>query len=248
MSMTKGEAYLSFGGGVNSVALYILLEQRGADFEAVFADHRCDWPETYEYIDWMNDNGHPVTVVDSRRDGLSLYEYYWEKYLIPTRGLRFCTEHFKVRPLRAYMVRPRVEYLGFDAGEAHRAARLRENCKAPLIDWGIDRGGCLEVIADAKWPRPRQSGCFLCPFQRVGQWEELRAKHPGLLQKAIKLEQHCALRQEERGKEPFYLGDPYPVSIVSAGKFARRLWKKQNKGQTNLWGLADLDQCPYCMG
>ena len=40
-------SYLSYGGGVNSVALYIDLTLRGYDFEATFVDHGCDWPETY---------------------------------------------------------------------------------------------------------------------------------------------------------------------------------------------------------
>ncbi len=239
--------YLSFGGGVNSVALYILMREKGMEFEAVFADHRCDWPETYEYIDWMQENGHPVTVIPARREGLTLYEYYWDKWMIPARTMRHCTDHFKVRPLMAFMDSPRIEYLGFDAGEAHRAARLRENCEAPLVDWGIDRAGCLQVIKDASWPIPIKSGCFLCPFQRVGQWEALKIEHPDLYEKACALEVRCADRQRERERLPFYLGDPYPVSIVAAGKFARKVWMKQQKGQMNLWGMADLQQCPYCM-
>ena len=234
---------------MNSTALYILMEREREGVEAVFANHGCDWPETYEYIEWMNSNGHPVTVIESRRNDLPLYEYYWQHHMIPTRIMRHCTDHFKVRPLRAFMgAEPHYEMLGIDAGEAHRADRLqREGRTFPLVERGVNRQGCLDIIQDAGWPTPCKSGCFLCPFQRVGQWEELKTKHPGLLDKAVALEKRCCDWLKGQDRKPFYLADPYPVAIISSGKFARRLWKKQLKGQSNFWGMADLEQCPYCV-
>lgn len=240
--------YLSFGGGVNSIALYILLEREGVNFEAVFADHGADWPHTYEYVEWMQENGHPVTRLKARRDGLSLYDYYWEHKMIPMRMMRHCTDHFKIRPLLKSYDEPYIEYIGFDAGEAHRAERFRrkETVEFPLIDRGIDRDGCLEIIKDAGWGVPKKSGCFLCSYQSVGQWEALPRKYPELYQKAIALERRCCDRLAEQGRPPMYLAHPFPVEVMCAGRYARRLWRKQQKGQMNLWGLADLEQCPYC--
>ncbi|RLC23031.1 MAG: hypothetical protein DRH93_08360 [Deltaproteobacteria bacterium] len=58
--------YLSFGGGVNSVAMMLLLLDQKAEFEAIFVDHETDWPETYEYFDmfqkWLKDHGLPVPI------------------------------------------------------------------------------------------------------------------------------------------------------------------------------------------
>lgn len=34
--------YLSFGGGVNSTALYLLMQEMEIDFEAVYIDHGAD--------------------------------------------------------------------------------------------------------------------------------------------------------------------------------------------------------------
>lgn len=49
--------YLSFGGGVNSVAMYLIMLDDGMipgdstnGFEAVYVDHGGDWPETLEYV------------------------------------------------------------------------------------------------------------------------------------------------------------------------------------------------------
>lgn len=240
--------YLSFGGGVNSTALYILLEYEGVGFEAVFADHGAEWPETYEHIEWMQANGHPVTVLEARRNGQLLYDYYWQHSMIPVRMLRHCTEHFKVRVLHSYFEEPCEELLGFDAGEAHRADRMdRPNISFPLVERDIDRKGCVRIIQGAGWPVPRKSGCYFCPFQRVGQWEELSVKHPGLLDKAVALEQRCNEALETKERPPLYLGGhDLPASIIASGRFARRLWRKQQKGQTNFWGMADREQCPYC--
>jgi len=47
--MTSDRHYLSFGGGVNSVAmLLMLLDTKEYEFEAVFVDTGCEYPETYE--------------------------------------------------------------------------------------------------------------------------------------------------------------------------------------------------------
>lgn len=46
----KMKQYLSYGGGVNSTALLLHFIDHGVDFEAVFANHETDLPETYEYV------------------------------------------------------------------------------------------------------------------------------------------------------------------------------------------------------
>ncbi len=249
--------FLSFGAGVNSVALYILLRERGVDFEAVYADHGADWPETRQYVRWMIENGHPVTVLQTRREGLTLYDYYWKHKCIPLRVLRHCTEHFKVRPLRAYFLENSpddgcVVYLAIDAGEVHRARHVqvgKMRYEYPLVEWGIDREGCLEIIRRARWPLPRKSGCFICPFQSMEQWEELARLHPDLLEKAAALEERANQALAERGHPTgMYLGDPYPVKVAAAGAYARRLWRAKQRGQLNFWSQPEtVEQCPYCM-
>ena len=47
--------YLSFGGGVNSVAMMLLLLDQKQEFESIFVDHGTDWPETYEYFDMFQE-------------------------------------------------------------------------------------------------------------------------------------------------------------------------------------------------
>jgi 3'-phosphoadenosine 5'-phosphosulfate sulfotransferase (PAPS reductase)/FAD synthetase len=57
--------YLSFGGGVNSVALGLWLMDHGIEAERVYADHGADWPETREYVQHLKERGLPITILDT---------------------------------------------------------------------------------------------------------------------------------------------------------------------------------------
>ena len=217
--MTEGRRYLSFGGGVNSTALMLLLLDWGIEFEAVYADHGADWPETRDYVAMLKERGYPITVLETRRAGLPLYDYYLKYQLLPIRWMRHCTSAYKVKPLKAYFQKPCVTYLGIDAGEPHRGTPSRvedEEREYPLVDEGIDRKGCEDIIKGHGLPIPRKSGCFVCPFQRVGQWKELLTRHPDLYCKARALEEAANRRITAGGKPPIYLSNTgRPLSAVA---------------------------------
>lgn len=211
--------YLSYGGGVNSTALMLLLRDEGIDFEAVYADHGADWPETREYVDMLIRQGWPITVLQTRRDGLPLYDYYESYSMMPFRMMRHCTTHFKVLPLQAYIQPPCIQYIGYSADEAHRAQRFIEaegiETEFPLIERGIGRQGCKDLISTHGLPVPMKSGCFICPFQRPSQWRELQTKHPDLMCKARALEAKTNAKRAEKGKTMVYLSGDRPVDQVA---------------------------------
>ena len=197
--------YLSFGGGVNSVAMYLLLLEQGVDFEAVFVDHGTDWPETYEYID-MFKKMFQLTILRPK-DGI-LYDYCWEKRMVPGFMRRWCTDKFKIRPLLNYYKKPCFQMIGIDYGERNRAKISTQNNverRYPLIEADINRRGCIDIINRFGLPIPRKSGCFICPFQSVGNWSELRREHPDLFCKAEQLEQRNIEYLLSKGKKPWYL-------------------------------------------
>jgi hypothetical protein len=201
--------YLSMGFGVNSVALYLLMQDLGIEFEAIFINHGSDWPETYEYADYFIDSGRPVTVVIPEYMGAStLLEYCQKKRMTPNRMRRWCTDQFKVRPLLKHMQKPCFSHIGIDAGESHRA-KISSNSgieqRYLLIEHGIDRQGCVDLIKNHGLKIPMKSGCFFCPFQRIGQWRALRRKHPDLFCTAQSLEKNENEARAERGKNPHYV-------------------------------------------
>jgi 3'-phosphoadenosine 5'-phosphosulfate sulfotransferase (PAPS reductase)/FAD synthetase len=206
--------YLSFGGGVNSVAMYLYLADQGADFEAVFVDHGCDWPETYQYFAgfqwWLKANGYrPITILRPSVQGSSnLYDHCMKHKMVPSFMSRWCTDKFKVRVLQSYYKAPAWELIGIDAGESHRARiQVRKDIESryPLVEAGIDREDCKKIIRRHGLPVPIKSGCYICPFQRKSQWRELRTKHPCLFQRAVDLEERNIKYRIERGKPPLFL-------------------------------------------
>jgi len=233
--------YLSFGGGVNSVAMMLMLLDQKDDFEAIFVDHGTDWPETYEYFDifqeWLRNNGHEqITVLKPNIQGFdNLYNYYFSKKKTPSIMQRDCTDKFKLRPIYKYVEKPCFMLLGIDNGESHRA---RINVKKgvenrfPLIEHEIDRDGCKDIIRRSGLQVPIKSGCYTCPFQKVGQWKELRTKHPDLFCKVQALENAVIDYRIENGKKPF--------TINSNGK---RLKTIIDEDQMNLFEQDDYPPC-----
>lgn len=216
--------YLSFGGGVNSVALYLYLIEKKVDFEAVFVNHGTDWPETYEYLDmfqeWINQKGlRKITVLTPIVKGSNnLYQHCWDHKMVPSFMRRWCTAKFKVRVLHKYFIGPAFEMIGIDADEQRRAKiQIRKNFEVryPLIEAGIGRSECKGIIKSHGLPIPMKSGCYICPFQRVAQWKELRRKHPDLFCKAFALEQRNIESRLERGKTPLYLCSNPKASLTT---------------------------------
>ena len=234
--------YLSFGGGVNSVAMYLLLMDQGVEFEAVFVDHGTDWPETYEYVE-MFKKKYPLTVLKPSRTIKtpfeatfeSLYDFSWAKRFFPSRMVRWCTADFKRAVLNKYQETPAFVFIGFDFDESHRAKIFTDKGREfryPLIEYEITRDGCKALIKNNGLPIPMKSGCYICPFQRVGQLRELRKNHPELFCKLEKLEDRNNAERQRLGKEPYY-SFKRPVRQVA----------ERNIKQSKLW---QEDEYPPC--
>lgn len=225
--------YLSYGGGVNSTALMILLKNQGVKFEAVFSDHGGDYPETYDYVRMLQENGYPITVLDCKVEGLDLYNYSLKYKILPSRWMRWCTDKFKITPLYSYFVKPCVVYIGFHSDERKRAKVSRDldiYNEFPLIENNIDQKGCEKIILDVGLAVPRKSGCYFCPFASRKEFEYIRDNKHDLWCKMKTLENSAINRRKEQGKTPIYLRDKPLDAVVSEGQF-------------DLWGLRKPCQC-----
>lgn len=196
---------VSYGGGVNSTALVVMLVGEGWHGPVVFSDTGAEWPETMEYValfgDWLTERGLELTVLggEQRRGkaALSLIEYCEHYRVTPFPGTRWCTSRWKVEPLQKWCAEHGHDWdamlLGISAEEAHRQPEKDR----PLVDRGIDRNGCARIIVEAGLPLPRKSGCYLCPFQRTIQWQELYRVHPDLFERVARLEELATERRED---------------------------------------------------
>jgi len=212
-----------------------LLRDQGVEFKAVYASHGADWPETLQYMQDRIGEGYPITVLETRRYDLTLYDYYWKHSMIPMRMLRACTVEYKVKPLNAYFETPCVVYIGIDAGERHRIDKLiagqreGEAKEFPLVDANLDRAACVEIIKAHGLPVPMKSGCYVCPHQRPSQVRLLRTLHKDLFDKALALERRANAARPDKG--PYYLVGDKPLDVIAMDD------------QPDLFGLRDMSPC-----
>ena len=192
---------LSFGGGVNTIALMVMLVRDGAPLDAaVFADTGGEVPETYESVEtareYLDKYGIPMVIVKARPRQTDLYETALRRRVIPSVQWRWCTRDFKVNPIHKFYSQLGVhvyQYMGIAFDEIHRMKDSKENHITnlyPLIDNRITRQGCIDVITEAGLPVPEKSGCYFCPFNSTDRWRYLLDRHPFLFEKAIALEEN----------------------------------------------------------
>lgn len=120
---------------------------------------------------------------------------------------RQCTDKYKISPI----IKKVRELLGYKKGERvdlknnkvemllgisrdemvrMRTNRLRyiEN-QYPLInDFRMNRGDCLEWMNRNKYPLPKKSACYFCPFHSNGTWEQMKREQPEEFAKAVELD------------------------------------------------------------
>ncbi len=184
--------WLSYGGGVNSTALAILLANgRIPQYEPwriIFADTGEERPETYEFIEkhfipWLEKHGKTLEIVKPKETVLER----WERLKVTgSRLLRSCTVEGKIRPIENYkkINGGGEDLLGIDASEAHRMPdRIR-----PLVDLDIDRDECEQIIKTEGLPSPGKSGCWCCPFMRVSEIIRLVKINPCGFERISRLE------------------------------------------------------------
>lgn len=198
--------YISFGGGVNSVAMMLLMLDEGWDFEAVFSDTGVERPETYEYLNMLLRMGFKITWLKPTKDGIgNLYDYCWHYQMIPPSfGGRWCSVHFKRNPIMEHSEKPCFHNVGYDFGELHRIKETIEDgvvTRFPLVEAEMTRYDCEQLIKKHGLPVPVKSGCYFCPQQTYQQWRHLRKEHPELWCKAVALEDRNVEYQRKKGKK-----------------------------------------------
>ncbi|TWU19858.1 phosphoadenosine phosphosulfate reductase domain-containing protein [Allorhodopirellula heiligendammensis] len=200
MSMEHTCSVVSFGGGVNSTAMLVGLEERGEPPDHIlFADTGGEKPETYDHLErmqsWLRSKGFPkITTV---REGNGLEDDCIARDTLPGKAFGFgsCSERFKIRPQRRWakqLGHENVVWLvGIHFGERKRAERTlnqRNDVSFPLIDWRWDQEDCVEAIRCGGIPVPVKSACFFCPAMKKREVIQLSKDNPSLFARAVEME------------------------------------------------------------
>ena len=206
---TEPAHILSFGAGVNTMALMVLLIQEGLPLDsAIFADTGGETPATYGALEtareYLAEYGIPLLTVSAQRRGTGLYGTALRRRVIPSVKWRWCTRDFKVQPIHRHYESLGVhvnQYIGIAYDEIHRMKDSRDDGVTnlyPLIERRINRAGCIGIIQEAGLPIPEKSGCYFCPFNSTERWQQLLDRHPDLFESAIRLEENSKHFPDQR--------------------------------------------------
>jgi len=187
---------LSFGGGLQTTALAVMIAKGELEVdEVVFADTGAEKPETYWYIENYIQPMIPLMIVRKSPSNYylpNLYDHCLSRADIPGIPTRECTVKYKTQPIKKHTGNDVVMLIGFSLDEAYRANRKNEikwaEKRYPLIERQITSAECRRIIANYGLPIPIKSSCFMCPFQKVTEWNWLKNNHFDLFTKALELE------------------------------------------------------------
>ena len=200
------------GGGVQSTAiaaLIVLGKLPKPDF-AWIVDVGWEKQSTFDYtydvlIPRLADVGVTLNIVktvdyvdNSLIDGefcrLPLYEKNIDgitrKYKTRCSGL--WKQRVAHKWLKEQCVKRCDTWIGISVDEARR---MKENqvkwnkIKYPLIELGLRREDCIDLVARIGWRKPEHTACYLCPNQSDYQWQSLKQDYPGDFQRAVEAEE-----------------------------------------------------------
>lgn len=223
---------LSYGGGVQSTALLVLAARGEVPVDVAIHANVGDDSEDPRTIAYLRDVIAPWAdgKIDLRvrsKKGETLKEKLLRPELkgvpIPIRrseggppAPRACTADFKIGVVRKEAramggaERGHLVHVGISTDEAQRAGRRTTDAKwerleYPLLDLGLSRNDCINIVTDEGLPEPPPSACWFCPFHTPVVWSEMRYERPGLFEQAADLEQAINDRLATHGRDPVYL-------------------------------------------
>lgn len=235
---------ISYGAGQNSTAMIIRMFNEGIQIdEIIYSEVGNEMPQTYiflkEFKKWCKEKKLLFTEVRSKLG--TIRDYYESKKIIPYRMFRHCTHKFKIIPINKYirdkygLKTPINMIMGIASDEKHRMNKIQGRkqftFKFPLVEWGIDREGCITIIKKEGLSVPVKSGCYFCPFQPKREWVKLYENYPSLFNDSIEFEKN---------------GKAYPEGTLM-GNMTLESFKKAIKEQTKLFPEdVSLTKCAWC--
>lgn len=236
---------ISFGAGVNSVAMTIMLVEQGWRGPLVFSDTGGEHPETYCYLEyfgrWLAKYGLQITILspatrpdlydDKRLGGLAdtLEEYCLKRGIIPLLAVRWCSVQFKRNPLENWRKQHELtcSVQGMSASEPQRIRFDDPAVRYPLYEEAIHRPECFRIIQRAGLETPIKSGCFFCPGANLAGMRRLYYDHPDLYDRCIALEDNASDRNQK-----WATLDPHGISYR---EHAKRRWTGQMQMDLSEW-------------
>ena len=190
---------LSLSGGKDSAALAIYMRDKVSEMEYVFSDTGKELPETYEYLERIEDHlGQRINRLNAELG----FDHWYDVYggMIPSNHRRWCTKMLKLKPFEKFVGEdPVINYVGLRADESRTGYISHKPNITPVYPFqqdGLKLSDIEEILRSSgvglppytTWGRSR-SGCFFCFYQQKIEWVRLKERHPDLFEEAKSYEQ-----------------------------------------------------------
>jgi hypothetical protein len=204
---------LSYGGGKQTFAMLVLIEQGKLPKPdlIIFADTGREIKETYEHmrdyaLPLIERLGIPYYSVKREINGdtRDIYQYHWDEEITPIWPT--CTTEFKLRAINRKLqelleikagIHSVDSWIGITTDESHRntpSINAYTRKTFPLLDLNLSRQNCIDLTIGAGYPEPPKSGCDICPHK---DWEKAYVEHPEWFEAALALEENAAKTRPE---------------------------------------------------
>ncbi len=224
--------YLSLGAGVQSTALLVLSEHDPnfprADV-AIFADTQDEPAWVYEHLEVLKKwSTIPIETVTAGPLGARILDRIAGKipscssipaFVEGTDGKaaplgRNCTRDHKIVPIQRYVKanlngdKQATAMIGISLDEAHR---MRDSLVPwientyPLVDAGLRRTDCVDIIRQARLPIPKKSACVFCPYHSDAYWRSLKQEAPEEWRRAVSFDERIRDMAAAGVRSPVYL-------------------------------------------
>lgn len=205
----KASRVLSYGGGVQSAAIAVLIVQGRLPTPdcVVMADTGIEASETWEYMDatvrpLLRRVGLEVSIAPPSLATVGLFSKSG-KPLIPAftsdggKLPNYCSVEWKRRVVQRWLRangHTDVElWLGISRDEVERAkdspVRWMTHRYPLLMDVPMSRAECIALVTGHGLPQPPRSSCFGCPFRTNLEWKHLKERNDGDWEKAVALDE-----------------------------------------------------------
>ncbi len=239
--------------------------------EAVFSDPGAEFDSTYDNVKHAQNKGkdfgltiHNIHLI-IKGEHRTLTNWLGKLGAVPLMvgSSHACSLKFKGEVMRRWAEKLYPEdniswYIGIEANETRRANRFkgakgeRHTSCYPLIDLGLNREHCENLLKELDWGREvHKSSCVYCPWMTEEELRDMYLNHPDKWAVAKKVEDD--FKKTSPIKHQAFLDNDCKVD--SAGRALRGTWKydswnqkghrlfcRTQKGQKHLLSMDDWEE------
>lgn len=214
MDDVEADVVWSCGGGIQSTALAVLIWQGKLPKPkyAFMADCGYESEKTYKYVSEviapkLKEVGVDFNLVNSSdyvnvelmdKNGYCNLPAFRKKpdgtvSHLSTRCNGTWKQAVMRKWLRDHGVEKCVDWVGISTDEARRGGKSSGvkwiKNEYPLLDLGMSRKDCVELIKSAGWEMPARTSCIMCPQRTMFEWLRLKVECPEDFERACEIEE-----------------------------------------------------------